>query len=440
MLGSQDPYHIPQEAIRYVNLLLPHGGEKICSALDSLWLAIQNKRTITFDPSQFSAEDVRHIHELRYYRVELVRRWFQNSMPAPRTHQRLGPSSTRTRSDALNLLDSQKSLPAPTSSSYTSVPSSQAGAGHSTSNRDRTSVVERSETTVRPRATRFGCTVCGNHLSDAQGWKNHEKVQHERDEEWTCDICEAPFRRRGDFMKHHDGHGCHSCKAHITSDCGRQRLKGSPGCSGCRCAEKAHKVLFVPTAYACGFCGEILRLTWNKRCSHINKHFYKGEQVADWDHSKVIRALIFGRVDLKDAFMRCQNDSRSQNQFYWDKENTDELLRELKCWKPGEGKDPLTLGQRAYSLSKTANFLSQSDSSSQEHPQAVGFTSYPTSTTQLDICSSRDLDLLGVDQDINDEFPFEHLGVRPPTDNSLHATSQQDFCLSQQFHHAGQWR
>jgi hypothetical protein len=83
MLGSQDPYHIPQEAIRHVNLLLPHGGEKICSALDSLWLAIRNEYNITFDPSQFSAEDVRHIHELRYYRVELVRRWFQNSSKLP---------------------------------------------------------------------------------------------------------------------------------------------------------------------------------------------------------------------------------------------------------------------------------------------------------------------------------------------------------------------
>jgi len=274
------------------------------------------------------------------------------------------------------------------------VPSSQAGAGHSTSNKDRTSGVERSETTVRPRATRFGCTVCGKHLSDAWGWKNHEKFQHERDEEWTCDICEGLFRKRGDFMKHHVRHGCHSCNAHITSECGRQRLKGPPGCSGCRCAEKAHKVLFVPTAYSCGFCGDILRSTWNQRCSHVNKHFYEGEQIADWDHSKVIRAL--GRVDLKDAFLsyaRCQNDSRLQNQFYWDKENTDGLLHELKCWKSGEDKDPLTLIQRAYSLSKTTDSLSQPDSSSQEHSQAVRFTSYPTFATQLDLNSSRYLDL-----------------------------------------------
>jgi hypothetical protein len=76
ILGSQNPFHIPQEAIRHVNVLLPHGGEKICSALDSLASAVLNDRTITFDP-QFSEDDMHHIHELLCYRVQWVRIWFQ---------------------------------------------------------------------------------------------------------------------------------------------------------------------------------------------------------------------------------------------------------------------------------------------------------------------------------------------------------------------------
>ena len=206
---------------------------------------------------------------------------------------------------------------------------------------------------------------------------------------------ELPRQRK--FRQHHIFyHSCRDCDTH-DKECAQRRLKESPRCSGCECAKKAHTVRFVPTAYACGFCGRLLIMSWDERCKHIITHFNKGERIANWDHSKVIRALISGRVDLRNAFVNfiSRVDSQLQtqfswDQFSWDKENTDELLFDLKCWKPEE--TPFQLIQSAYSLSTRTSPLRQSHPSSQEHTlQTVG-----ASTTQLGFNSSRHLDLLEI--------------------------------------------
>ena len=290
----------------------------------------------------------------------------------PTRNRRPGERSQSTRSQTLiNQPDFQ---PAFATSSFTSAFSSQAEEG--TGDRDRASGVEK--TSVRAKA--FGCTVCDQNLSDAQSWRTHEKNQHEKDEIWNCDACEAEFRRARDFMKHHSSHGCSDCSTHTTR-CGRQRLKGAPRCSGCVCAKKAHTVLFVPTAYACGFCARLLEPSWSERCKHVIAHFNQGKRVADWDHSKVIRTLIFDRVDLRNAFVDyvlSLTDSQPQIQFsnfFWDKEKTCDLLFDLKCWDSKRGEDPFPLIASAYSLSTRTNPLRQSDPSIQEHTQAVDFNS-----------------------------------------------------------------
>jgi hypothetical protein len=76
---SQPPLYIPEEAVRHVSLLLPHGENNICSALESLASAADSGGTVDYIPHMhFSKDDMNHIHGLLCYRIQWVRRLFQN--------------------------------------------------------------------------------------------------------------------------------------------------------------------------------------------------------------------------------------------------------------------------------------------------------------------------------------------------------------------------
>jgi hypothetical protein len=202
----------------------------------------------------------------------------------------------------------------------------------------------------------FSCTVCGHRFQDYASWKKHEKVKHEKDEVWHCGDCSALFFEKTQFFKHHiERHLCCQCQLHMTTRC-KSRRRQSNECVGCSHANQAHLAIFTPDAYSCGFC-EMLEPfpNWNERCKHVSRHFVERKTISQWDHSKVIRTLLFSRQLLHNAFWEhVGNNSRdyrqSATQFFWVRSDTEELLRDLKCWKTGH--DVSALAKQAYDLSK----------------------------------------------------------------------------------------
>ncbi|KAF2872653.1 hypothetical protein BDV95DRAFT_392662 [Massariosphaeria phaeospora] len=136
--------------------------------------------------------------------------------------------------------------------------------------------------TVRPRRTdkepQYWCTACPRAFTLKYDWKTHEEIFQERFEMYECDMCEKTYFSDKDFKHHHKaGHNCKTCS--------------SKTCSESQHVNYARKERASRTGWGCGFCFKFF-LSWTDRCNHVSGHFEKGDDIANWQHSRVILSLL----------------------------------------------------------------------------------------------------------------------------------------------------
>jgi hypothetical protein len=120
---------------------------------------------------------------------------------------------------------------------------------------------------------KYFCTSCNKGFARKYDWKVHEQRYHEQQVQYPCPDCNVVLHAETLFKSHHrDSHGCQDCPhaKSIAKDVEAQRRR---------------------TAWGCGFCGELLD-EWEKRCDHVSAHYDEGLKRDNWDHSKVIVALL----------------------------------------------------------------------------------------------------------------------------------------------------
>jgi len=120
---------------------------------------------------------------------------------------------------------------------------------------------------------KYFCTSCNKGFARKYDWKVHEQRYHEQQVQYPCPDCNVVLHAETLFKSHHrDSHGCQDCPhaKTISKDVEASRRR---------------------TAWGCGFCGELLD-EWEKRCDHVSAHYDEGLKRDNWDHSKVIIALL----------------------------------------------------------------------------------------------------------------------------------------------------
>jgi hypothetical protein len=120
---------------------------------------------------------------------------------------------------------------------------------------------------------KYFCTSCNKGFARKYDWKVHEQRYHEQQVQYPCPDCNVVLHAETLFKSHHrDSHGCQDCPhaKTIAKDVEAARRR---------------------TSWGCGFCGELLD-DWEKRCDHVSSHYDEGMKRDNWDHSKVIIALL----------------------------------------------------------------------------------------------------------------------------------------------------
>lgn len=129
---------------------------------------------------------------------------------------------------------------------------------------------------------KYFCTSCNKGFARKYDWKVHEQRYHEQQVQYPCPDCNVVLHAETLFKSHHrDSHGCQDCPhaKTIAKDVEASRRR---------------------TAWGCGFCGELLD-EWEKRCDHVSAHYDEGLKRDNWDHSKVIIALL-KQTDVDEAW------------------------------------------------------------------------------------------------------------------------------------------
>jgi hypothetical protein len=119
---------------------------------------------------------------------------------------------------------------------------------------------------------KYFCTACNQVFLRKYNWKVHEARYHEQFR-YNCPDCNQVLYAETHFRSHHrDAHGCQQCTH--AKDVVEQKEIGKR-----------------VTAWGCGFCAELLT-DWEQRCDHVSRHYDDGVRRSEWNHPKVIFALL----------------------------------------------------------------------------------------------------------------------------------------------------
>ncbi|KAL2268800.1 hypothetical protein VTJ83DRAFT_3646 [Remersonia thermophila] len=155
-----------------------------------------------------------------------------------------------------------------------------------------------------PPGPTYSCTFCGHFFNDRTEWKVHEFDEHDRPQRYACPDCPAAtFPREAGLVSHlQDTHG-HSPR-NLLASC----MRFAP----------------IRSAWGCGFCAAPFT-SRTDFLDHIGDHYDEGKGATDWQHTRVIEALLAQprlAPAWRDLVNREETTRGSKLRFVWDSETT----------------------------------------------------------------------------------------------------------------------